>query len=124
MTSKINRIQKFEDLIVWQKAMSLAEEIYRATRQGDFAKDWGLNKQIQRAAVSIPSNIAEGFERYGNKEFRQFQLIAKGSAGEVRTHLYIALSLGYLTPIEAGSLIKTCIEVSRLIGGLIKKLKV
>jgi four helix bundle protein len=86
MTSS-SRIQPFEDLIVWQKSMSLTEEIYRATKQGKFAKDWGLNKQIQRAAVSIPSSIAEGFERYGNKEFRQFLLIAKGSAGEVRTHL-------------------------------------
>ena len=119
-----SKIQRFEDLIVWQRAMSLAEEIYRVTKQGEFAKDWGLKRQIQRAAVSIPANIAEGFERYGNKEFRQFLLIAKGSAGEVRTHLYLARSLGYMTPMEAESLINSCIEVSRLVGGLIKKLKV
>jgi len=104
--------------------MTLAEEIYRITKDGQFAKDWGLKDQVRRAAVSIPSNISEGFERYSNKEFRQFLLIAKGSAGEVRTHLYLARSLGYLTPLESESLITSCIEVSRLVGGLIKKLKV
>ena len=118
------KIERFEDLIVWQKAMALAEEVYRITRQGEFSKDWGLRNQIQRAVVSISSNISEGFERYGNKEFRQFLLIAKGSAGEVRTHLYLARSLGYITPIEADILIGSCLEVSRLIGGLLKKLKV
>ena len=123
MTS-YSKITRFEDLFVWQKSMTLAEEIYRITKDGQFAKDWGLKDQVRRAAVSIPSNISEGFERYSNKEFRQFLLIAKGSAGEVRTHLYLARSLGYLTPLESESLITSCIEVSRLVGGLIKKLKV
>ena len=72
------KINRFEDLIVWQKSMSLAAEIYRTTRHGDFVKDWGLKNQTQRAPVSIPSNIAEGFERYSNKEFRKYLLVAKG----------------------------------------------
>ena len=118
------KIQRFEDLIVWQKSMSLAEEIYRVTKQGEFAKDWGLKTQIQRAAVSVPSNISEGFERYSNKEFRQSLLIAKGSAGEVRTQLYLARNLGYVTPIEADGLIKLCVDVSRLLGGLIRSVTV
>lgn len=109
--------------MVWQKSMSLAEEIYQITKQGVFVKDWGLKNQIQRAAVSIPSNIAEGFERYSNKEFRQFLLVAKGSAGELRTHLYLARSIGYVTPMEAELLIKRCIEISRLLAGLIRKMK-
>lgn len=122
MTSP-SKITRFEDLIVWQKSMSLVEEIYRVTKQGEFAIDWGLKNQIQRAAVSIPSNIAEGFERYSNKEFRKYLLIAKGSAGEVRTHLYLARSVGYLVPMETEILVKRCLEVSRLLGGLIKKMK-
>ena len=119
MTSP-SKITRFEDLIVCQKSMSLAEEIYRVTKLGEFAKDWGLKNQIQRAAVSIPSNIAEGFERYSNKECRKFLLIAKGSAGELRTQLYLAKSAGYLVPMEAEILVKRCLEVSRLLGGMIK----
>ncbi len=115
-----SRINRFEELIVWQKAMALATEIYDKTRKGAFAKDWGLRDQIQRAAVSIPSNIAEGFERYSDKEFRQYLLVAKGSAGELRTHLYLAGSVGYLTPIEKRRLLEACLEVSRMLSGLIK----
>ena len=63
-----SKIQRFEDLIVWQKSMDLAEEIYRVTKQGEFSKDWGLKQQIQRAVVSVPANISEGFERYSNRE--------------------------------------------------------
>jgi len=100
--------------------MDLAEEIYRVTKVGEFAKDWGLKTQVQRAAVSVPANISEGFERYSNKEFRRFLLIAKGSAGEVRTHLYLARNLGYLTPIEADGLVNLCLDVSRLLQGTIK----
>jgi len=115
-----SKITRFEDLIVWQKSMALAEEIYQVTKQGEFAKDWGLKNQIQRAAVSIPSNIAEGFERYSNKEFRKFLLVAKGSAGELRTQLYLAKSAEYLTQMEGELLVKRCLEVSRLLGGTIK----
>ena len=82
-----NKVKRFEDLVVWQKSMALAEEIYRITKSGEFGKDWGLKDQVRKAAVSIPSNIAEGFERYSAQELKQFLNIAKGSAGEVRTQL-------------------------------------
>ena len=78
----MSKIQRFEDLIAWQKARELTKEIYIITRQGDFAKDYGLRGQIQRAAVSIMSNVAEGFERGGRGEFQQFLSIAKASCAE------------------------------------------
>ena len=76
--------KRFEDLIIWQKAREFAQSIYVLTRGSAFAKDYGLKDQIQRAAVSVSSNIAEGFERNGNIEFKNFLFIAKGSCGEVR----------------------------------------
>ena len=90
------RIEKLEDLIAWQKARELTKAIYVITRQGNFAKDYGLNSQIQRATVSIMSNIAEGFERGGRNEFHQFLSTAKGSCAEVRTQLYVAFDVGYI----------------------------
>jgi len=117
------KIKRFEDLIVWQKSMSLAEEIYRVTKQGEFAKDWGLRDQVRRAAVSIPSNIAEGYERQTTQEYIRFLTIAKGSAGEVRTQLILAGKLGYVTPIEASSLVEAASEVSRMLEGLRRRLK-
>ena len=115
------KIQYFEDLIVWQKSMVLAEEVYKVTRQGEFAKDWGLRNQIQRAVVSIPSNIAEGFERYSAQELRYFLNIAKGSAGEVRTQLILAHNLGYLQPPQVKILLKQCLEVSRMLAAYKRK---
>ena len=89
------KIERFEKMDVWQQARTIAKNVYVASRQGEFARDFGLRDQIQRAAVSIMSNIAEGFERGTNKEFIQFLFIAKGSAGEVRSQLYVAFDLGY-----------------------------
>ncbi len=89
-------IKRFTDIVAWQKARELVKDIYSVTRKGAFAKDWGLKDQIQRAAVSICSNIAEGFERSGNKEFVQFLWIAKGSAGELSSQLHNALDCGYI----------------------------
>src|SRR5437870_4643918 len=89
-------IQRFEDLIAWQKARRLTAEIYRASGQGRFANDWGLRNQIQRAAVSAMSNIAEGFERRRPSEFHQFLSVAKGSCAELRSQLYVALDVMYL----------------------------
>ncbi|GAA5512987.1 hypothetical protein Dcar01_01711 [Deinococcus carri] len=109
---------RFEDLIAWQKARVLAREIYRVTRQGRFAADRGLSGQIQRAAVSIMSNLAEGYERGRASEFHQFTSIAKASCAEVRSQLYVALDVGYLTPDEFGSLMDLAEEVGRLTGGL------
>ena len=86
----------FEEINAWQNARVLVKDIYAMTRCGDFSKDYGLRDQIQRAAVSICSNIAEGFERRGNKEFVNFLWIAKGSVGEVASQLYNAKDCGYV----------------------------
>ena len=86
----------FEEIDACQKSRELTKQVYRITAEGSFARDYGLKDQIRRAAVSIMSNIAEGFERSGTGEFTQFLATAKGSAGEVRSQLYVALDQGYL----------------------------
>ena len=90
------KFTRFEDMVVWQDGRELVRRIYAITKTEAFSKDWGLKDQIQRAAVSICSNIAEGYERSGNKEFAKFLWIAKGSAGEVASQLYHALDNNYL----------------------------
>ncbi|MGO8942477.1 MAG: four helix bundle protein [Syntrophobacteraceae bacterium] len=112
------KVERFEDLIAWQKARGLARAIYEVTRDGDFAKDYGLSGQIQRAAVSIMSNIAEGFERGGRGEFHQFLATAKASCAEVRSQLYVALDAGYLDKGSFDPLIQQAEEVARIVGGL------
>ncbi len=86
----------FEDLPVWQNARELAVSVYKTTSKGKLREDYGLKNQIQRAVVSVSSNIAEGFERGSKQEFIQFLYIAKGSCGELRSQLYIAADLGYI----------------------------
>lgn len=113
-----SRVEKFEDLIAWQKARALTRDVYAATRQLSFSKDWGLVSQIQRASVSIMSNLAEGFERAKSKEFHQYVCIAKGSSAEVRSTLYVALDAGYLSPARFDELTEQTIEVGRILGGL------
>lgn len=113
-----DKITKFEDLIAWQKARKLTSEIYRATGRGKFASDFGLKDQIRRAAVSSMSNLAEGFERGSLAEFHRFLTIAKGSRAELRTHLYVALDVGYLDERSFSSLMEQASEVGRIIGGL------
>ena len=88
--------KSFEDIEAWQKARELTVEIYSISKKGPFGKDYALKNQIQRASIAVMSNIAEGFERGGNREFSQFLSIAKGSVGEVRSQLYIALDQEYL----------------------------
>jgi four helix bundle protein len=117
------KIQRFEDLIVWQKSMSLAEETYRVTKQGEFAKDWGLRDQVRRAAVSIPSNIAEGYGRYRAADFKRFLTIANASAYEVRSQVQLAGRLGYIGALETEMIVKNCEEVSRMLIGLKRKIK-
>jgi four helix bundle protein len=112
------RIEKFEDLIAWQKARELTKNIYRVTKIGEFLKDFGLRDQIRRASVSIMSNIAEGFERGGRSEFHQFLVIAKGSCAELRSQLYVALDAEYIDIGTFQSLDSLAKETSRLIGGL------
>ena len=113
-----NRIEGFEDLIAWRKARELAREAYRVTRQGAFAKDYGLSSQIQRAAVSIMSNIAEGFERGNPREFHRFLSVAKASCAEVRSQLYVALDAGYLDEASFQELMRLAKETGKVIGGL------
>ena len=112
------RVERFEDLIAWQKARLLTAEIYRVTNQGPFARDFGLRDQICRAAVSVMSNIAEGFERNRAAEFHQFLSIAKASCGEVRSQLYVALDAGYLKRDVFDAMRSRAEEVSRITGGL------
>ncbi|OGC91287.1 MAG: four helix bundle protein [candidate division Zixibacteria bacterium RBG_16_53_22] len=112
------KIEKFEDLIAWQKARALTRDIYEVTRQGVFARDFGLSGQIQRASVSIMSNIAEGFERSRIGKFHQFLSMAKASCAEVRSQLYVAKDIGYLDEDTFGRLLEQSNEVSRIIGGL------
>lgn len=114
----MSKIERFEDLIAWQKARELTKQIYELTRQGDFAKDFGLKDQIQRSAVSIMSNIAEGFERGGRAEFHQFLSVAKASCAEVRSQLYVALDAEYLTQSAFDQLQSLAEEVGKIVGGL------
>ena len=112
------RITRFEDLVVWQKAKALSLAVYRVTSRGGFARDFGLRDQIRRAAVSVMSNIAEGFERYSRPEFRQFLAVARGSVAEVRSQLHLARELGYLPDPEFFALHADCMEISRMLASL------
>lgn len=90
------KVESFEDLRVWQKGIELVKQIYLVTEEGKLSKDFGLRDQLRRASVSVPTNIAEGFERYFRKEYLNFLNIAKASAGEVRSLLRIAVEVGYI----------------------------
>lgn len=113
-------ILKFEDIVAWQKSKQLSLEIYELCSS---IKDYGFKDQIQRAAVSVMNNIAEGFERKSNNEFRQFLYIAKGSCGETKSMLILAQELGYLDTAKAKNLIGLTEEISKMLYGLIKSLK-
>ena len=115
---KKDRIDKFEDLIAWQKARELTKEVYQISQRGLFAKDFGLSGQIQRASVSIMSNIAEGFERGGRGEFHQFLSVAKASCAEVRSLLYVALDIKYINKAGFRKIMHKAEEVGRIVGGL------
>jgi len=113
------KIERFEEIIAWQKAKDMTVLIYK-----DFAdsKDFGFKDQIQRASVSVMNNIAEGFERKTNNEFKQFLFIAKGSCGEVRSMLYLAKELNKISEINFNKLFKISEEISKIISGFIKTL--
>lgn len=112
------KAQRFEDLLVWQRSRELTRQIYEVSRHGEFARDFGLSGQIQRASVSIMSNIAEGFERASQREFIQFLAIAKASAAEVRAQLYVALDVRHITQAEFDQLMPLAQEVGLMIGAL------
>ena len=113
------KIEKFEDIIAWQKSKTLSLAVYESFNS---LKDYGFRDQIQRASVSIMNNIAEGFERRGDKEFKHFLFIAKGSCGEVRSMLYLALSLNYISRREFDKFYASSVEISKILSGLIKTL--
>ena len=114
----MSKVERFEDLKVWQMAHDLSVAVYSLTKCGEFSKDWGLRDQIQRASVSVMSNIAEGFERYSRQEFKQFLSVARGSCAEVRSQVQLAKSLGYVSDADCSTIYEKCIALSRSIGGL------
>lgn len=113
----------FEELEVWQVARKHCKEIYEVTNQPAVSQDFGFRDQIRRSAVSILSNISEGFERKGEKQFSYFLGIAKGSAGELRSQLYIALDLNYITVAEFEKLSASVTSISKMLYGLMNYIK-
>ena len=119
----MSKIQRFEDLEAWKISREVTKEVYRVSANEKFVRDFGLRDQICRASVSIMSNVAEGFERDGDKEFIQFLYIAKASCGEVRSQLYVALDQNYISEGDFDLIYAKLIENSQIISGLIKYLK-
>ena len=117
------KINSFEDIESWKKARELTNNIYDHTENGKFANDWDLKRQIRRSCESIMSNIAEGFERDGNREFVQFLSVAKGSCGEARSQLYLALDRGYVSEKQFNELMQQMLGTSRLIAGFMRYLR-
>jgi four helix bundle protein len=116
------KIESFEDLRVWQNGMQLVKQIYVITNEGKLSRDFGLRDQLRRAAVSIPTNIAEGFERASRKEYLYFLNIAKGSSGEVRSLLRVALEIGYIEQLTYSQLYDLSSELSRMLSNQIKSI--
>ncbi len=116
-------IRKFEDLQAWKDAIALADAIYAETRAPAFAKDFGLVDQMRRAAVSVSSNIAEGFERESNQEFVRFLSIAKGSAGELRSQLHVAKHAGHIDDERFAELYALLSETGRRLAHFISYLQ-
>jgi len=119
----MGKIERFEDLIAWQRARELTRLIYGLSDSGAFAKDFGLRDQIRRASVSVLSNIAEGFDRSGATEFHRFLVIAKGSCAEVRAQLYVALDAELITEHEFTTAKALAEETSRIVAGLRKSVE-
>ena len=118
----MGKFNSFEEISSWQRARALNKKIYLLTDSESFKRDFDLARQIRRCSVFISSNIAEGFERNTDKEFSQFLFIAKGSAGEVRSQLYLALDLNYITQEAFNELYAEITEISKLLSGFIKYL--
>ena len=115
-------ISKFEDIEAWRKGRELTRLVYRLSARGNFARDFALRDQMRRAAVSVLSNIGEGFERGGDKEFRQFLALAKGSTGELKAQLYVALDAGFLSQAEFDEAYAIATDTGRLIAGFMRYL--
>lgn len=115
-------VQSYRDLIVWQKSMALVLSVYRCTQKFPKMETYSLTSQLRRAAVSIPSNIAEGQGRLSTGEFRQFLGNARGSLKEVETQIMIARDLDYLEELQAELLLNDAVEVGRILNGLLASL--
>jgi four helix bundle protein len=115
--------KSFEEITSWQKSRLFNKRIYEITENVGFKRDFDLVRQIRRASISISSNIAEGFERNTDKEFIYFLYVSKASAGEVRSQLYLALDLNYISKIEFDELYLNVTDISKLISGFIKYLE-
>ncbi len=115
-------IERFEDIRAWQKARVLTRKVYEVSSKKPFAQDFGLRDQIRRASVSVMSNIAEGFDRVSDRDFRRFLVYAKGSAGEVQSQLYVALDTGKVSRDSFDELYRRTDEVARMLSGLMKYL--
>lgn len=117
------KIEQFEDIEAWQAARELVSEVYRVTKQGDFARDYGLRDQVQRASVSIMANVAEGFDSNSDEEFVRFLRYALRSATEVQSHLYVAVDQDYISQGAFDDLYKQATKVKSLIAGFIRYLR-
>lgn len=111
------KVEKFEDLLVWQKGLAQAIDLYKLLAD---CKDYGLRDQMQRSSVSVPSNIAEGFERHTNKEFIRFLRIAKGSNGELRTQIHLAIGVGILASETGNDMLAKSRIISSMLQNLVK----
>ena len=123
MTETRKKVEGFEDLLVWQKGMEIVKQVYLISREGELCRDFALRDQLRRAVISIPTNIAEGFERASRKEYLSFLNYAKGSTGEVRSLLNVAAELGYLEPSKYEVLRQAVLELSRYLSNQIKSLR-
>lgn len=112
------KIQRFEELIAWQKAMDLAVNAYQMTRKRPMSRDFALSNQVHSAAISVPANIAEGFDRGSRAEFHRFLSIAKGSCAELTTYVHLARRLEYIDDEQFKAMLESSEEVSRVVGGL------
>jgi four helix bundle protein len=120
---QVMRIENFWEIGAWKEAKELTKEIYKATRKHDFAKDYGLAKQIQRSTVSVMANIAEGFGRKSNKEFAQFLIVGRGSNVELQSHLFVAQDLGYISEGEFKDFFERSKNVEKAINAFITYLR-
>lgn len=116
-------VQSYKELIAWQKGMDLVEKIYKATQGFPRDEVYGLTSQVRRAAVSIPSNIAEGQGRNTTRDFLNFLAVARGSLKEVETQVLIARRLNYIQTAEEGEIVEQIAEVGRIINGLMNSLR-
>ena len=120
----MSKIQRFEDLKSWQKARELSNVVYDVTLGKEISKDFGLRNQMRRAARSVMHNIAEGFDAGSDAEFSRFLRIARRSASETQSHLYLAIDQNYISRAQFDSINGTCTEVKKLINGLLRYLSI